>query len=184
MQSKFLLICILSALCGTAKAQDNAIPIETPMRAETKMADTPDPDIVIRTSLAGHFGDITGVLSQIEFGKRFSEAPLALTGGIGWSIGLMDKAESHSLRIPFGVDYLIGNTQGWNLDIYGGVAWNYLLVMSYNGDRYDLSEYDRTSWNGSFRIAAGHKDFYLFGQYDFSFQSGGGGAWYIGIGWQ
>lgn len=148
----------------------------------TSTDDTHTSGLLSRMHVALHFGDVTTVLVQDEIGSRLREIPLDITGGVAIGGAFMDDLSSTSLRIPVGLNYSIGSLESWHLDIYGGIAFNYLLRMSYGSTEMDLSGYDRDSWNGTLRFAAGYKKFYAFGQYDFSFQSGVGGSWYIGIG--
>ncbi len=137
--------------------------------------------IFFEFNLGAHFGDVFGIRAVGEIGKSFDEYPIFAMLGIGYGFAFMGDYCSRTIRIPAEIGYFIGDNNKGHMDIRGGIGWNFLTGMDYKGNDIDLSGYDRSSWNGSVRVSIGYRKVNIFGQYDFSFQSNGGGNWFFGV---
>ena len=168
----------------TSTASKSTDRVEAKKSVSTKIStdkDDPYSQFFGEYNIAAHFGDVFALRLSGDLGKSFEEVPVFVTLGVGMTAAFMGDYTSRSLRIPAEVGYFIGDSRKVHMDIRGGIGWNYLTGMDYDGHSVDLSGYSRSSWNGSVRVSFGYHKVSLFGQYDFSFQSGGGGSWYIGL---
>ena len=130
---------------------------------------------------------------QFGLGHLFSETPLFLTGGIGYCIGY--SAESFwfnntserytvdytNIRLPLNFGILIGSLDNLHLTLLGGTTFDYVLSQKMNKEKVDLSNVDRTSWNGQVAASVGFGgDVGIMIQYGFPFVSGVKGMWLFG----
>lgn len=81
--------------------------------------------------------------------------------------------ETNSIIIPITYSYSIFNPSGFNIQLQGGIAYNYVTSMKLGSDRYDLSNVDRGAFSGHVRLVLSYLGG-IFVEYDFPFEDGDG----------
>lgn len=91
--------------------------------------------------------------------------------------------ETGSIIVPLTYSLGIFKPDGFNIQLQGGIAYNYVTSMKLGSDKYDLSNVDRGAFSGHVRLVLSYLAG-IFVEYDFPFKDGDGIVMYgLDINW-